>query len=337
MQWFKGATGLIKKFVTRITLFLFCASVSLSLTAETIGDQSFTSKIFETSMRLVTLFAPEFDSELAEAYFKRRAEANEEPHRVPRLPLDVTLRQEMHYEMEVYIFEPATSPDETAIIFYLHGGGYVNPPGYTQFYFLDKLASDTGYAIHMPLYPRAPNHTHSDAHPKVEAYYQQVLEENPDKRIILMGDSAGGGFALALAQTRLIHGQVMPERIVLIAPWLDIALSNPEIPDYQAKDPMLDAAAARYIGEIWRGHRPEDYYRVSPLHGPIDGLSKISLVVGTYDILYPDTRRLIDRLEAAGVSYEDHVHEKMIHNYPLYPLIRESREAYKWILGQIQD
>ena len=66
-----------------------------------------------------------------------------------------------------------------------------------------------------------------------------------------MGDSAGGGLALGLAEVLRDQGDICPEELILISPGVDMTLTNPDIPNYVALDPMLGIDGVRRLGEVW--------------------------------------------------------------------------------------
>ena len=99
--------------------------------------------------------------------------------------------------MPVYHLRPHTPSH--AVIVYLHGGGYISTAVSVHAWLVDHLARRTGADVVMPLYPLTPHHTWQEAHRLVLALYRRTVEENPGKRIILMGDSAGGGLAAVIA------------------------------------------------------------------------------------------------------------------------------------------
>lgn len=82
----------------------------------------------------------------------------------------------------------------SAVIVYLHGGGYISTAVSAHAWLVDHLARRTGADVVMPLYPLTPHHTWSEAHRLVLDLYRRTVAENPGKRIVLMGDSAGGAW-----------------------------------------------------------------------------------------------------------------------------------------------
>src|SRR5699024_4725561 len=100
--------------------------------------------------------------------------------------------------------------------------------------------------------------------------YNWILENSANENIILMGDSAGGGFALALAQLLLEKNLPQPQKIILLSPWLDITMKNPAAHALERNDSMV-----RFYGVIARGRADAgdtdfDHYMLSPINGNIN-------------------------------------------------------------------
>jgi len=166
-----------------------------------------------------------------------------------------------------------------------------------------------------------------DCFDKMVALYDKVLEENKGKKIILSGDSAGGGFALALAE----HIKTQPDEIIALSPWVDASMSNKEMLEYDKVDPMLSIEKARFIGKTWAGKRDIKDYRVSPLFGDMSKLKNVTIFVGTREVFYPDNLKLYEKLrELKSPGLQLIIGKGQNHVYPAYPT-REAKQAVKQI------
>ena len=148
--------------------------------------------------------------------------------------------------------------------------------------------------------------------------------------VVLMGDSAGGGLCLSLALKLLKHKISCPEKIVLISPWVDISMTNPEIKNYEKVDPLLSSYGLKEFGKLWANGLSSKNYLVSPIYGKLNDLKNIYIFVGNREILYPDIRKLFAELQVLGVNVELYVKNGMNHAYPLYP-IPEAKQAFRII------
>ena len=272
---------------------------------------------------------------LAEFMEEKRAE-NDKPYVLPE-----NIRKKYGIEkrnfdgMDCYIFNQANKPSEKQIL-YLHGGAYVNQALVYHWRFLGKIAKETNSTIFVPIYPKAPNHQYQESFDKVLPIYEEILHKSGEKNTVLMGDSSGGGFALALAQLLLEKGLAQPQHIILLSPWLDITMKNQDAYELEKKDPMLGIYGLIQMGKAYAGDTDTNNYLLSPINGRIDGLGEISLFIGTHEILLPDARKFRDNLKSQGVTINFYEYQKMNHNFPLYP-IPEAKKATKEIVDIINN
>ena len=150
-----------------------------------------------------------------------------------------------------------------------------------------------------------------------------------------MGDSAGGGLALGLCQTFRDAGIPQPDALVLLSPWADLTMENPEIGPLEAADPMLNRESLVISGEFWAGGADPRDPRLSPLFGRMDGLGNTLITTGTHELFYPDILRLAEKLTASGVNVKLVTGEGLNHVYPFFP-IPEAAGTFKEILRWIK-
>jgi acetyl esterase/lipase len=210
---------------------------------------------------------------------------------------------------------------------YLHGGGYVNEIQSVHWKLIGDIVDATGRPVHVPIYGLAPQHHAAEAIDLLQAVL--AATQGP---VYLAGDSSGGGLALAATQTWLAAGGAAPVGLTLISPWLDIALTNPDIPAVEGRDPWLSAAGLRECGKAWAADIPPDDPRVSPIYGDLDNLPPIDLYIGDRDIFLPDCRRLRDRIPPERLTY--HEQPGGIHVYPLLP-VPEARATRPGLVDHI--
>jgi acetyl esterase/lipase len=216
----------------------------------------------------------------------------------------------------VWTVRPRT-PSGTAAV-YLHGGAYINGIAPQHWTLIGRLA-DAGVRVEVPLYGLAPQHTHRDAYPFVQAVWAQLAAEAPPGELVLAGDSAGGGLALGLAQQLAADGGRRPDRLVLLSPWLDLTLSSPRLAEYERRDPWLARPGLVEAGLAWAGGDDPTGAPLSPGGGPLAGLPPTTLFVGTREIGYPDAEGFASAAAATGVEVELVVADGAVHVYPLVP------------------
>ncbi len=232
------------------------------------------------------------------------------------------------------VFEVAAEDDSKPIVLYIHGGAYFHNFSKRHWKAMVEWAEKTGCGIVTPNYPLLYRYTVKDAFPLMMQLYRQLLERFPCKRILIMGDSAGGGFSLALAQEVVKSDSLdSPSRLVLISPWVDVLGGDDAL---QEHDTFLNLQVLRLIGADWAGELDPHNPIVSPLYGDMHSLPPTDLYTGTWEVFYTDIVKTYDKMKAAGVDAHLHVAEKMGHVYPLWPC-PEGSSARKEIAAIIQQ
>ncbi len=207
-----------------------------------------------------------------------------------------------------------TLPD----VLYLHGGGYAFDFAKQHWTFIARLVDRTGVSVIAPQYPLAPEHNWRDSFPQI-----LNLARDHDRPLLLMGDSAGGGYALAIAQALAANG-ISPDA-VLISPYGDATLADSETRRYARTDPWLAVDGALTCGRAWAGADDPASREISPLFGSFEGIRRLLILTGTRDLLHPQSRRIASRAAAAGVESELVVAPGSIHVYPLLPIPEAAR------------
>lgn len=232
---------------------------------------------------------------------------------------------------DVTYLSPLTNPSENIIIF-LHGGGYINNIRKQHWNFIHDLIEKSGSTVIVPDYYLAPNFTYEPSFELVEKLYDSILNQNPNKKIILMGDSAGGGFALSLAEKIQVEKKVQPHQIILISPWLDVTNSNPEIDSIQPLDPFLkDTKGFRMAGKAYAGNTDPSNYLLSPINGNLKNLAPISIFTGTHETLYADAKKFKKMCDEQEISIGYFVYPKMFHDFMMVVALPEAQNA----MGQV--
>ena len=203
---------------------------------------------------------------------------------------------------------------------YVHGGGHVAQISPYHWRLLGQLAEAVGCTVHVPLYPLAPEHAHPAAFAMLDALYAEQVAQHGAEHCVWMGDSSGGGLALVIAQRAVTRGMPAVRDLILISPWLDLALSDPELPHLAPHDPWLDLPGMRAAAAWWAGGDDPAAPHLSPVNGALAGLQRVNVFMGTRDLLWPASRRLLARAQAEGVAMTLHEARDMIHVWPLLPI-----------------
>ncbi|MDZ4857646.1 MAG: alpha/beta hydrolase [Candidatus Hydrogenedentes bacterium] len=225
-------------------------------------------------------------------------------------------------------FEPRGSPADRVML-YFHGGGYCIGSLNTHRTFCGLLAMAANVQVLSVAYRLAPEHAFPAAVDDAVATYRALTAEGyaPEK-IVIGGDSAGGGLALASLVALRDAGDPLPAACVCLSPWTDLAMTGASVDSVAASDPMLspwqlDTFARRYLNGA-EARNP----LASPLYANFTGFPPLLIHVGGAEILRDDSIRLAERARSAGVDVTLYLAPDMIHVWHFYaPILPEGRDA----------
>ena len=246
------------------------------------------------------------------------------------------------YQIDVYelsgqcywIMSPHKKKSKTHVL-YLHGGGYVS--GITDYFWRTFAAviDRCQCTFVVPDYPLLPDHTVDDAIHMLLALYQKLSMDVGAENIVIAGDSAGGGLSLALAIHARENGLTQPSRLLLLSPWLDVTMTNPEIEKFDPIDPILNVNGMIEAGLAWSGKHEVTSYLVSPIYGTLQNVAPITLLIGTHDLLLPDSRRFAERASQNGIEIDYREYEHMLHCWFGMGFMPEARQTLDFIAQKI--
>jgi acetyl esterase/lipase len=237
-----------------------------------------------------------------------------------------------HWNIDGYAVITATprSGASAWTLMYLHGGGYIFPLMPPHWTIIRALIEATGAAVTVPLYPLAPEHDYRPAWAMVDAVYDDVLQSGAGKRLALVGDSAGGNFALSIAIRRRDAGAILPDRLILFSPWLDLTLTDPEAREVERRDGILAVDGAIQCGRWWAAEQDARLPEFSPLYADLAGLPAMAVFQGTDDIFVADARSFKARATAQGAGCLRYFeYEGAFHVFMGARSTRESRDVYR--------
>jgi acetyl esterase/lipase len=216
-----------------------------------------------------------------------------------------------------YRLSPRGGGDAGPLVVFFHGGGFVNEITPFHWLFLTRLVRAARCTVVVPVYELVPRVRAPEAVASALAVARELAAQRP----VLMGDSAGANLALAVAQAARDEGVPVAGEIVLLAPWADVTMGNPEIAAVAPRDPMLGAEALAEAGRLYAGDADPAQPPASPLHGDLSSLGRLTILTGTRDILNPDARRLRDLASAAPGTTVHWIEEPdMLHDWMLLPI-----------------
>ena len=214
-------------------------------------------------------------------------------------------------------------------VLFLHGGGYVTGSPALYRHFTWRIATAARAHVLAIDYRLAPEHPFPAALDDALAAYRWLLAGTADpRRTAVLGDSAGGGLALALLLKLRDDRLVLPAAAVALSPWTDLALTGASLSLSAKSDPMLNPADARlFAGCYLADTDPRNPY-ASPLYGNPAGLPPTLIHVGSDEILHDDAVRMAENLRAAGCQVQIEVWPGMPHGWHLFaPVLPEARTA----------
>lgn len=251
-------------------------------------------------------------------------------------PKKFNTREELIGGRMVWTIAAKENPSDK-VIFFFHGGAYVFNVYPQHWNLIEKLIEKTGATFVMHDYPLVPQHTQKETFDHTTQVYEMVLEKYGSKKILFVGDSAGGGLALAFAQTLALQSKQLPEQLILSAPWLDITLTNPGILEIDKNDKMLGVTGLQMAGKAYAGKLDLDDSRLSPINGDFQNLPPISIFIGTHDIFWADVKKLKSNLSKENIPLNYYEYPKMFHNWCIMVGLSESKSVINQMSKLIQQ
>ncbi|MFX0545221.1 alpha/beta hydrolase [Roseovarius sp. S1116L3] len=215
---------------------------------------------------------------------------------------------------------------EGPMILYLHGGGYLfgSPRVYRAL--ASHLALETGLQVIMPQYRLAPEHPFPAAPEDALAAYRAVMDHPGG--VILGGDSAGGGLALALLAQIFALGLPQPRGTFCFSPLTDLTFSGASFAFNAGADALLPAHRAAEMAQMYLQGAPASDTRASPLFGDFTGAAPVWMTVGSTEILLDDARRMANRLLNQRVDVTCVIEQDLPHVWPMFhALIPEAHQT----------
>ena len=227
----------------------------------------------------------------------------------------------------LWVRTPESSEGRTVL--YLHGGGYVigTAQGYREF---TSLIGRTAQARVLVLdYRLAPEHPFPAAVDDALAAYRWLIDGGaPAGSVVIAGDSAGGGLTIATLLAIRDGGLPLPAGGVALSPWVDLECSGETMSTLADVDPVVSKDGVVGMAGMYLAGQDARNPLASPLHGDLTGLPPLLIQVGTRETLLDDSRRLLDKAEAAGVEVSCDVVEGAPHVWQVFSsFLPEGRDS----------
>ena len=222
-------------------------------------------------------------------------------------------------------------PPDAPLILYFHGGGYVTGSPRTHAPLARYLARRAGIALCLPAYRLAPEHPFPAAFEDACAAWAALLARgHAPGQIVLGGDSAGGGLALALLGHLCATGAARPAGLFAFSPFTDLTLSGLSLRENAQSECLLPAERLEKLRmRILQGAEPSDP-RISPLFAGFADAPPVLLHAARTEILRDDTLRMVERLRTHGGQVRCDLRGNLPHVWQFFPgWLPEARESLR--------
>jgi acetyl esterase/lipase len=202
--------------------------------------------------------------------------------------------------------EAGTGAGPEAAVLYLHGGAFVSGSPATHRELAARVSAAGGVPVFSPEYRLAPEHPFPAAIEDALSVYQWLQDEGyPPSRVVIGGESSGGGLALQALLTMKQQRMELPRAAFFLSPvtgWS--GLEGDSYSSRASKDPLLSAAQCRFTAAAYVGESPKKTPLLRPAEMDLAGLPPMWIHVGDHEILLSDSQRLAHRAEMSGVDVE---------------------------------
>ena len=231
----------------------------------------------------------------------------------PDLPEDVTITEaDADGVPAEWVSYGKINPKQ--VILYLHGGGYIvgTPEGYRDLAW--RIGGEAGRRMLLVDYRLAPENRFPAAVEDATTAYRWLLAEGHSPQdIVVGGDSAGGGLAMALLLNLKNLGVPLPAGAFLLSPWVDLTTSGDSMESNEKSDVMLTPGSLRTMASHYLGDLDPRAPLASPLYGDLSGLPPILVHASSSEVLLSDAERLVNRIRESGGEAQLDVFAKMPH------------------------
>jgi monoterpene epsilon-lactone hydrolase len=217
------------------------------------------------------------------------------------VPPDITVSEEVLGGVRAAWYDKAGIESPDAVAFHCHGGGLVSCPLDDYHFYGAMLVEQLGLRVVQPDYRLAPEHLFPAAHDDCLRAYEGLLDTGVDpQRLVVMGDSCGGGLALSTLIRARDQGLPMPACFVSVSGWFDLSVADLHVGD---RDPFLTPQWVRNRGRNYTGGQiPLNDPRLSPAYADLAGLPPLYLPIGQHDTLREGVLALARAAIRAGVD-----------------------------------
>ncbi len=235
------------------------------------------------------------------------------------------------------VVPPGGATDEGTVVVHLHGGGYTMGSARGATEVAARLAAAAGGWAFVPDYRLAPEHAAPAALDDAATAYRALLRRHAPSRIVLAGECAGGGLAVALAVALRDAGDRLPDLIHTVSPFADLTVTSASATSHRPADPWLSRDRLRILAASYvHDHDPSDP-RLSPINANLHGLPPLLIHAAAEEALVDDARQLAERAAAAGVGVTLRVVPDSVHSFVLFEFLPETAVALNELAAHLAE
>jgi len=244
----------------------------------------------------------------------------------PEPPRGIATRCERLDRDDIKAFWIDKASSERGVLVYLHGGAFYFGPVKEHWDYFGRICKESGMAGLLIDYGFAPQNPYPVG---LNEIIDIVTTTELPANWFFLGDSSGAAMAVSATFKLREIGAGLPKKLVLMSPWIDATLTNPDIDLTKHEDVMmtverLSGAAADYVGENDRADP-----MISPTFGDLTGLPPILIQMGTADLLLADCRKFYQKCVDAGVDVKYEEFPEAFHDFMMLSVLPEARRAIR--------
>lgn len=289
------------------------------------------------------VISAKFVTKFLEIYnFKNQVEKSFlSPKRTNRLHISNHLRKNylvnefQVMQKTVVTIQPKEKTQNIHVLFF-HGGAYLLEGNSMHWKIVETIVQKSNAKVSYIDYPLAPEYNYKTTFEMVQKSFEILVNQYPDDRFMFMGDSAGGGLALAFAQKlKNENAAIQPMKNILFSPWLDLTMRNPDIKQQEHLDKILPLSGLIDAAKKYAAGDDLNHYLLSPINGELEGLGSTMVFYGTHELFYPDCKKLKDKSKNYG-NFIFHEFAEMQHDWVVFP-IPEAKQAIEIAIDFIKE
>jgi len=250
-----------------------------------------------------------------------------------KLPKDVMISQPDTVGIPAILIDGQNS--RGGIMLYLHGGAYAVGSTNVHREWLTRLAKACRIKVLAIDYRLAPEHPFPAAlEDSLKAYHWLVSQGYDPSNLVIAGDSAGGGLAIATLLSLRDSHLPLPACAVCISPWVNLSFTREK--EHNNNDPLLNPAILSVYSRYYAGDTDATNPLISPIFADLQGLPPMLIQAGTNEILLDEIKQFNEKARLANVEIVLDCWEGLFHVFQIIPIIPETKLSLEKIADFVE-